>query len=176
REPIMSKYNRKQKKAKDDEFVSFWAKTFTTLEPYFRAIGIALLTACVIVAAVWAFTNWREHKSQSAAELFGRAVKIYDADLLVGDAKAEPKTDEENPIPKFKTEKERVDATLAELDKLDKQYGGSDVARQALVFRAGVFFDQAKYDDASTNYQKYLKGDSKDAAVTALAREGAGLC
>ncbi len=172
----MSKYNRKQKKPKEDEFVSFWAKAFQTLEPYFRAIGIVLLTACAIVGAVWGFTNWREHKSQNAAELFGRAVKIYDADLLGADLKVDVKTDEENPIPKFKTEKERADATFAELDKLDKQYGSSEVAHQALIFRGGVYFDQGKYDDASAQYQKFLKSDSKDAAVTALAREGAGLC
>jgi tetratricopeptide (TPR) repeat protein len=171
----MSKYNRKQKAPKEDEFVSFWAKAFKTLEPYFRAIGISLASACAVTFAVWGLTSWREHKAQNAAELFGRAVKIYDADLLVGDA---PKTEEteENPIPRYKTEKERVDATMEQLDKLDKEFGSSPVAKNALVFRAGVLYDQGKYDDAAKLYEKFLKEGSSDAAVTALGREGLGLC
>lgn len=168
----MSKYNRKQRSTEQDEFVSFWAKTYEKLAPYARAIAITVGVAVALWFAAWGFTAWREGKAEAAAELFGRAVRIYDAELL-GDAPP-PKVDEENPIPRFKTTKERADATLAELDKLDKGYGGTRVAQNALVFRAGVKYDLGEYDEAARLYQQYLDG-AKDGALALVAREGLAL-
>lgn len=170
----MSKYNRKQRTPKEDEFVSFWHKAYQKIEPYLSRLGVVLITACVIVGVVWAYTGWHEKKQQNAAEVFGRAVKIYDAELLTGD-QPPPKSDEENPVPRFKTAKERSDAALAELDKLDKDFAGTGVAQQAAVFRAGVFYDQGRFDDAANAYAKLLKGGVQDPAVEAVVREGAGL-
>ena len=170
----MSKYNRKQKAPKEDEFVSFWGKVFQAVEPYLRAIGITAATALVLVFIVWGVTSWSESKAQKAAEQFGRAVKVYDADLLTDDTK--PKVDDDNPIPRFKTEKERADAALAELDKLDKDFGSSDVAKNAQLVRAGILYDQGRFDDAAKAYDSALKNAPKDGAVAAVAREGAGLC
>jgi predicted negative regulator of RcsB-dependent stress response len=115
-----------------------------------------------------------DHRAQAAAEQFGKAVKIYDADLIT-DVAPETK-DEANPTPRFKTAKERADAALAELDKLDKDWGSTDVAKESALFRAGVLYDQQRWDDASAAYEKYLKRAPKDAATTAIAREGQGLC
>ena len=170
----MSKYNRKHKKASDDEFVDFWTKLGKQLQPYARAIAITIGTAVVVWFIAYAFMSFFEHKAQVAAEQFGKAVKIYDADLL-GDEPA-PKTDDENPIPRFKTDKERADASLAALDVLDKKWGGSDVARDALVFRAGIYYDLGRYDDAIATYGKFLKKvGGEDASLSAMAKEGIGL-
>ncbi len=171
----MSKYTRKQKNQAQDEFVGFWQKFFEKAAPYARAIGVTAVTALAIVFIVWGLSSWVEHRAENAAEQFGRAVKIYDADLLTGDAAPE-KTDEENPIPRFKTEKERADAALAALDELDKKWGSTDVSKNALLFRAGIQYDQGKYDDAAKNYKDAAERAAKDPSLRALAREGQGLC
>lgn len=170
----MSKYNRKQKKP-SDEFVGFWEKVYNAAAPYARAIGIVLGTTMAIVFVVWGLSNYFEHRTESAAEAFGRAVKIYDAELLAGDAQPE-KTDEENPIPRFKTQKERADAALAELDALEKKWGSTDAAKNALLFRAGIHFDQGRYDEAAKLYQQASDRAAKDPQLQAVAREGIGLC
>jgi tetratricopeptide (TPR) repeat protein len=174
----MSKYNRKQKDTAQgqDEFVSFWAKAFQKVEPYLRFIGFTMIGTLVVLFGFWAVTSWMEGRSQNAAEMFGRAVKVYEADLYTGDTPPKPPEGEANPIPRFKTEKERGDATLMELDKLDKTYGSTDVARQALLFRAGVLFDMGRYDDAYNAYEKLLAARPKSPAVQVLAKEGAALC
>ena len=168
----MSKYNRKQKKSAD-EFVGFWQKVYEVAAPYARAIGIVLGTTLAIVFVVWGLSTYFEHRSESAAEQFGRAVKIYDAELLTAEA---PKTDEENPIPRFKTEKERADAALAELDALDKKWGSTDVARSAPLFRAGIQYDLGKFDEAARLYQQASERAAGDVQLQAVAREGVGLC
>lgn len=169
----MSKYTRKQKVAPEDEFVSFWDKLFKKAEPYARAMGISAITAAALIAAVWGATSYSEHKQQTATEDFGRAVRIYDAELLTGDEA--PKTDEDNPVPRFKTEKERAEATLKELDSFDGKHGSSGTAREARLFRAGVYFDMGRIDDAAAAYSKFL-ADGQPSPLTSVAREGLGLC
>jgi hypothetical protein len=169
----MSKYTRKQNQNKQqDEFVGFWDKLFTKAAPYANAIGIMTLTAIVIVGAVWGVTYYLEHKSQAATEAFGRAVKIYEADLVTDENPV--KSEEENPTPRFKTDKERAAATLAELDTFDKKFGRSATAREARLFRAGVLFDQGRFDDAGKLYGE-LVDDKGAAPMTLLAKEGLGL-
>jgi tetratricopeptide (TPR) repeat protein len=171
----MSKYTRKKNRgnAPQDEFVSFWDKLFAKAAPYANAIGITALTAMGIIVAVWAVTWFLERKSQGATEAFGRAVKIYEAELITDD-KAPPASDDENPVPRFKTDKERAQATLAQLDELDKKYGRAATAREAELFRAGVLFDQGRFDDARAAYGKIV--DEKLATpLGLLAREGLGL-
>jgi predicted negative regulator of RcsB-dependent stress response len=168
----MSKYTRKQKQAPQDEFLGFWDKLFKTLEPYAMAIGITAATAGVVIAIVWGVMSWMEKKTQAATEAFGRAVRIYEAELQTGDEPA--KTDEENPVPRFKTEKERADATLQALDEFDKKFGHSATEAEATLFRAGVYFDQGRVDDAAAAYEKFLKGAHPSPLVPA-AKEGLGL-
>jgi hypothetical protein len=169
----MSKYTRKQRTAPRDEFVGFWEKLFIKAEPYARPIGITALTAAVLIGLVWGVTNWLEHKSQAATEAFGRVVRIYDAELITGDEP--PKSDEENPIPRFKSEKERADATLKELDEFEHKYPSSPTMKEARLFRAGVYYDLGRTDDAATAYEKFL-ADAKPSPLRLLAREGLGLC
>jgi predicted negative regulator of RcsB-dependent stress response len=169
----MSKYTRKQSQAKpQDEFVGFWDKLFHKAAPYANAIGITALTAVVLIGAVWGVTAYLEHKSQAATEAFGRAVKIYEADLSSDESPV--KSDEENPIPRFKTAKERADATLAELDGFDQKYGHSSTAREAQLFRAGVLFDQGRLDEAGRIYT-HLVSEAGVPPLSVLAKEGLGL-
>jgi tetratricopeptide (TPR) repeat protein len=172
----MSKYNRKQR-GKQDEFVSFWHKAYQVAEPYLTKASIAILTAIVVLLVVWGVTSFYERKAQAAAEAFGRAVKVYDAELITdANPLKTPEPGEEAPTPRFKTEKERADAALAELDKLDKEHSGSKVARDALLFRAGVLYDLGRFDDAQAAYQKLLGKLGNDPSLAAVAREGSGLC
>jgi predicted negative regulator of RcsB-dependent stress response len=167
----MSKYTRKQRPT-EDEFIGFWHKAYTKAEPYARAIAITIGSALVVFFAVWGTSTWLEHKAQMATEAFGRAVRIYDADLITDEAPA--KTDEENPLPRFKTEKERAEATLAELDQFDKKFHSSQAAKEAQLLRAGVLYDLHRYDDAATLYGNFLREPHAN-ALTAIAREGLGL-
>jgi len=168
----MSKYTRKQRQAPQDEFVGFWDKVFKKAEPYARAIGITAVTAGVLIALVWGVMSWMEKKSQAATEAFGHAVRVYEAELQTSEAP--PPTDEENAVPRYKTEKERADATLKELDEFDKKYGRSSTADEATLFRAGVYFDMGRLDEAATSYEKFIKS-AHPSPLLSTAKEGLGL-
>jgi predicted negative regulator of RcsB-dependent stress response len=172
----MSKYTRKQRVAPQDEFVGFWDKVFHVVEPYLRTIGVSILTAAVLIGVVWGVTGWLESRAQAATEQLGHIVRTYQAELLVGDEQPQAKsTDEDNPIPRFKTAEERGQSVLKQLDELDQKHRGSAASKEGKLFRAGVLFDLGRVDEAATAYDNFLV-ESKHSPMVTLAREGLGLC
>jgi len=168
----MSKYNRKQKTAKvDDEFVSFWARAFKKVEPYLQRIGLVVIAGVVAWVGIFIASNYFSHGREKAAESFAKAVRIYSADLLTADSPPPATPDE---TPRFKTTKERAEATIKELDLLDKEHPGK-LGQGAKLFRAGVLYDQAQLDEAAKLFAE-VEAASSDTPVRALAAEGAGLC
>lgn len=178
---MANKYTRKGRERGDapteqtpvnDEFISLSARIWNAAQPYMRQIGYAAAATGVVLGIAWGVSGWMNGARQEATEQFGRVVRMYEADTLGADEKAKP----EDEVPRFKTAKERADATLAELDKLDKAHGSSAVAKKARSLRAGILFDQGKFAEAADLWRKVA--DESDAAdpVKVLARESVGLC
>lgn len=169
REP-MSKYNRKKVSAavaNTDEFVSFWQQAFERVRPFARGIAWVLIGFVAVVAIVSVGTSWMERRAEGATEAFGRALRLYEAEL-VGDPTA-PKDKPDDSVPRYKTAKERAEATLAELDKLPPA-----AAKNARLFRAGVLYDLERYDEARAAYAAAAEGAPPE--IAAVAREGIALC
>ena len=124
----------------------------------------------MITFAVWGLSSC-EHNSENAAEVFGRAVGSTTPISSTDDAAGQG--DDENQVPRFKTEKERVDATLAELDKLRQGVRLVDVRDSALMFRAGIKFDHGQLRRRRALYKKFLKGDVR---ALAAARAKGSAC
>jgi tetratricopeptide (TPR) repeat protein len=171
----MSKYTRKKKTNEpQDEFVGFWDKLFHAIEPYLRTIGVSLLTAAVLIGVVWGVTSYLDSRAQAATEALTHTVRTYEAELITTDEP--PKSDDENPVPRFKTAEERAKNVLAQLDELDAKHKGSAASREGQLFRASVLFDMGRVDEAAAAYEKFL-GEAKDSSpMLTVAREGLGLC
>jgi tetratricopeptide (TPR) repeat protein len=175
----MSKYTRKKNKPTGgrDEFVSFWQRAYEQLVPYGRPIGITIATAVVVWFVGYQVLIRRESRREDVSEGFSRAVHIYEGELLTDATPAKPvSTDEENPVPRFKTAGERANATLSEIDQLKKSYSGTKVVEQLEVFSAGVLFDLGRYDEAAKLYDSYLSSTDRSSVVGILAQESRGLC
>jgi predicted negative regulator of RcsB-dependent stress response len=171
----MSKYNRKKENpalATTDEFVGFWQKAFERVRPFARAIGWSLAGFVVVVGVFAAFQTWSERRAEGATEAFGRAVRIYENDLageLPKPGEKPEASEHADDLPKYKTAKERAEATLSELGKLPPA-----AAKNAKLFRAGVLYDLERYDEARQAYAEAARGAAPE--VGAIAREGEALC
>ena len=193
---MANKYTRKGKEKPvlppEDEFVSFWEHAFKAVEPHLRniAIGTGVLVGTLVVA--WIVLYFVRGSREDATAMFARATRIHDAELLPADdkdkdkkpdAKAEAKpevkddkkSDDEETVPRFKTSKERAEATLAALDKLEKSHGSANVTAQAKLFRAGVLYELARFDEAKKIAEAFAGGAAKGNPLVPLAREDAGL-
>lgn len=172
----MSKYTRKKDKIEDkDEFVSFWEKAFIAAAPYARAIGVSGVVAVIIVAAAWGGVAWSQGRTESSTEAIGKALKAYGAEVTTGDIESKPdpkeKPDPSAP-PKYKTDKERLEATLAEAKAVQKDHSGAPRDEAALL-EAAVLFDLGKVDEAIVIYQQVA--DKQSGALQQLAHESWGL-
>jgi tetratricopeptide (TPR) repeat protein len=170
----MSKYNRKKDNtaaATPDEFIGFWQQAFERMRPFARAIGWSLIGFVIVAGAGFLVQGWMERRAEASTEAFGHAVRVFEADLSGEAPKVslgeEPK--ENDDIPRYKTVKERDEATLAELDKLPPA-----AAKNARLFRAGVLWDLERYDDARAAYAAAAEGAAPEVAV--VAHEGVALC
>jgi tetratricopeptide (TPR) repeat protein len=167
----MSKYNRKKDSspaAQTDEFVSFWQQAFEHARPYARGIGWVLIGFVVVVAGVAVGSDVFEHRAEGSTEAYGRVVRTYEAELITDDAAKE--TDKTtDPVTRYKTVKERAEAVLADIDKLDGM-----AKKNARLLRAGVLFDLERYEEARS---AYVAADSDTTPLMgASAREGVALC
>lgn len=155
----------------NDQFLSIGQRVMNLLTPHAGRLALLGAFAIVVWIAAWGFAQFAAGRREAASEVLGQALRIYQAELL-GDKDSAPAADE---TPRFKTAKERADAALAELDRLDREYGGSDAARRGLLLRGAILFDQQRYDDAEARYRKFLAQAGKDEALSATAREGIAL-
>lgn len=177
---MANKYTRKSKTQipQRDEFVSFWQRAYDVISPYGRPIAIGGGALLVMLAAIWTTDRFFVVRKQNATEMLGRVLRVYQAELLAEETKpeeAKPKDAKDADVPRFKTAKERAEAALAEIDKLNKEAGSASAAESAQLVRAGALFDLGRYADAEAAYRSFLDQVSKNDKLALVAREGIGL-
>ena len=168
--PLMSKYTRKKPEVQEkDEFVSFWEKAFTAAAPYARAVGVSGAVAVLILAVAWGGVAWSQHRTETSTEALGKALKGYGAEVTTGDVETKP---DPNGPPKFKTDKDRLEAALAEAKRVQKDHGGA-IGDEAALIEAAALVDLGKLEEAVALYQKVA--DRQTGALGQLAHEAWGV-
>jgi hypothetical protein len=152
--------------------LGFWERLGEQLSPHKFKI-FALVGALAVVLIGVSIYGWLDRRRESAATAeFQTVMETRNARISTGDEPPIPGEDPEAKV--FKTAQERATATLAALEKIEKEYGSSDVAKQARLVKAGVLFDLGRYDDAATAYRGVAQSPPPG-ALKFVAREGLGL-
>ncbi len=154
--------------------LDFWGRLAKQLHPY-RGRLLALFAAAAVLLiglSVWSWLDRRREEGATAG--FQEAIRAESGRVQIADLPEEFKMPGEDPsLPKYKTADERSTATLTALDKLEKEFGTSDVAKRARLLKAGVLFDLGRYDDAANAYNQVISVAS--GALKFVAREGLAL-
>jgi tetratricopeptide (TPR) repeat protein len=134
-----------------------------------RALVIGLTALATVIAGSVILSQVSESRAAHASEALERVRKINAAELLQPGAKADNKSEG---IPRFATEKERLEGALA---ALDAHFGSSHgpLYAEAMLIRGGLLLDLGRADDAAAVYEKLLGGKLEKNLVFA-AREGLG--
>ena len=155
-----------------DQFVGFWQVAsqrigrFAAANAKVLVIGTSALAT--VVAGSVVLSTISEGKAERASAALDRVQNIARAELLVPGAPP-PSTD---PIPRFATEKERLEGALKELDAHFGS-GRAPLGAEAGLLRGGLLLDLGRLDEAQAVYEKLL-GDKLDGRLRFLAREGLG--
>jgi tetratricopeptide (TPR) repeat protein len=164
------KSQRQEQTAPVEQFQTLTSRLFTAARPYATKIAAVTAGVLLVVIALSIRSWWIGRRDTRATSAFGKAVDVIRSPVVKEEAPDyKPDPDE----PHYKTPGDRSQAALAELDRLEKDYGGSGVAKQANLVRAGILFDLARYDDSIAAYKKFLaSGPTGERAY--VAREGLG--
>jgi tetratricopeptide (TPR) repeat protein len=171
---VVAKKLTKKALKQPDQFVGFWqiagerVGRFVAANRRVLVIGISALVTVVVGILVTSVVH--EQRAGKASIALDQAGRIAVTELSSPAApKNEPKDDS---IPKFGTEKERLEGALKELDG---QFGSGHgpLAQEAGLLRGSLLLGLDRADDAQAVYEKLL-ADKLDRRLRFLAREGLG--
>jgi len=159
---------------KPDEFVSFWTHLGTKISENRRKVIAMVVTAAVVVAASWGVMGYQASQAAKATAAFARIERLATAELLPEkvDAKAPAAKAEEDQVPRFKTEKERLEAAIKEADAFVAAFGRDGLGRKALLGKAGRLLAVGQPGEAATIYETLAAGET-DPSLRAVEQEGA---
>jgi tetratricopeptide (TPR) repeat protein len=159
---------------KPDEFVSFWTRFGQKIAEHRRKVIVLLVTVALIVGAAWGVTWYRAEQAAKATAALARIERVATAELLPekADDKAKPASPEEAQVPRFKTEKERLEAAIKEADAFVAAFGSEGLGRKALLGKAGRLLALGQPAEAARLYETLAAGET-DPNLRAVEQEGA---
>ena len=154
-----------------DQFVGFWQLASARVGRFAAKnakVLVVSISALATVAVGMVVMSWvAEGRAARASAALERVQQIAAAELAP--AGSPVKTDN---IPRYPTEKERLEGALAALDGHFKSTRGT-LGDEAALVRGGLLLDLGRADEAQSTYQKLLEG-RLDARLRFLAHEGLG--
>jgi tetratricopeptide (TPR) repeat protein len=155
-----------------DHFVSFWGRAGTWLAER-RRLALAVLAGAVILVFVgWGLQGLGKARAERASRAFARIQRVAVVPLVPasGETPAEPAATPDPDLPRVKTERERMEATLKETDRFLAEHGGSPLRDQALLLKARQLVGLGRATEAVPIYSELV--GSLDRRLQFLALEG----
>jgi len=154
-----------------DQFVSFWTRAWADIEATVKArrkpVLIGLGVAAGLVTAALIVGELQERSAVRSSQGLARVEKIATADLSAdGTAK-------DDGVAHYKTDKERSEAALKEVDALLAADKHGPLRAEALLQKAGLLMDLDRADEAMPIYTELLSSDLPK-NLRFLAQEGLG--
>jgi len=165
-----------------DEFVSFWTHLGAKVARHRVKVIATVASAAVALAAGWGAVAYRNAQAAKATVAFARIDSIASAELLPekapDNAKAakqeqqdkQEKVDEDH-VPRFKTEQERLEAAIKEADAFVAAFGSEGLGRRALFGKASRLLALGKAADAVAIYST-LAASEANPELRAMEQEG----
>jgi tetratricopeptide (TPR) repeat protein len=168
--------NRKELK-QPDQFVSFWTRFSTQLGALLAArkkpvlIGVGALAG--IVTATLIYGEIREHAAIRSSQALAHVEKTATAELTPEGGAPKDPTAKSDDLPHFKSDKERLEAALKEVNAFLSAEPLSPLRREGLLHKAGFLLDLQRPDEAIPIYADLL-GSRLEKNLRFLAQEGLG--
>ena len=160
---------------KPDEFVSFWTQLGSKISAHRGKVITTGALVVVVGGGTWGSMAWKQHLATQETETFSRIEKTALAPLLPekGEEAKEAKPDEDEG-PRFKTDQERLQATVAQADAFVAAHGSSGLGRRALLIKANALLRLGKGADAAGAFQQLSQGEL-DKGMRLVEQDGLAL-
>jgi len=167
----VSKNISKKELKQPDQFVSFWtrfsAKAGQFLNERRKPVLIGIGGLAGVVTATVIYGELHERSAMQASQALSHVERVATADLIPADGTA-PK---EDGLPHFKTDKERLEGALKEVDAFMTANPRNPLRREAELQKAGLLLDLQRPEEAIPLYTEIL-ASRLDKHLRFLAQEG----
>jgi tetratricopeptide (TPR) repeat protein len=151
-----------------EQFQTLTSRLFTGLRPHLGKIAAVTGGVVLVVGAMSIWSWYKARRDARATTAFGKVVDVIRSPVV----KEEPPDYKPDPDePHFKSQEDKNQAALAEMERLEKDYGSSDVAKEAALVKAGILYDMGRWDEAIAAYKKFL-ASSPTGEPAYVAKEG----
>jgi tetratricopeptide (TPR) repeat protein len=168
---VATKKLSKKELKQPDQFVGFWQIASARLGRFAaknaKVLVVSISALATVAVGMVVLSTVAEGRAARASAALEHVQQIAGADLAP--AGSPLKTDN---IPRYPTEKERLEGALAALDGHFKSPRGP-LADEAALVRGGLLLDLGRADEAQAIYEKLLAG-RLDPRLRFLAHEGLG--
>jgi tetratricopeptide (TPR) repeat protein len=129
------------------------------------------VAVAAVIGGTWGYVAWKESRAEGETRAFARVNDIASAQVIEPD-KAKPGAEKPaEGVTTFKSETERVEATLREADAFLSAHGTAGLGRRVLLMKASRLLALGKTDEARATYQQFLAGEA-EAGMRLIAQEG----
>jgi outer membrane protein assembly factor BamD (BamD/ComL family) len=146
----MSPHRITKKEIKEDKFVTYTLKLNEWIREHLNHVLIAAGGAVVVAVIVFFIFSSKAKKERNAAELLGKA----GIELQTGD----------------------LGAATGDLQKVINQFGNTESSGRATFLLASAYFYARDYNQAQSNFEKYLDKFKNDPLTRAAAQAGIADC
>jgi tetratricopeptide (TPR) repeat protein len=167
--------DRKQLK-QPDEFVSFWTHLGSHIAAHKRKVIAIFVLAVVVGGGTWGGTVWKRQQATRETEAFARIEKTALAPLLPAEKgeETQPAEPAEDDGPRFKTDQERLQATIKEADQFVAAHGSAGLGLRASLIRANALLRLGKGAEAAAAFQQLLQSEG-DKGMRLIEQDGLAL-
>jgi tetratricopeptide (TPR) repeat protein len=153
-----------KKQIKEDEFVTWFAKTEAAIESHSDQVKVALIVVLVLAVGAGALTYFRSQRDQGAAEAMRVAEETFRAPLT-SDASAAAATG-----PKFASAEEKYRQALTQFESVDRSYGSHRLGERARYYAALCRIQLGQLDEAEAALKTLASDRGGSALEPDLAR------
>ncbi len=161
-------------KIKENEFAHTVARTRDILNQRPKETAMLAAAALAVALVVGGFFAWRASQDAKATTLLASALAVAEAPVVTPPPPAPGSAPPVQPAGSFRTDRERIEASLPLLQKAADAYPNSDAGITARYRLAASLAELGRYPEAEQRYQEVVQKAGGKSIYRYTARLGAG--
>jgi tetratricopeptide (TPR) repeat protein len=161
-------------KLKENDFAQTVARTRDMLNERPRETATVAIAALVVALAVGGYFAWRASQDAKATGVLATALAVVEAPIVTPSPPAPGSPPPVQPPGSFRTERERLDASVPLLQRAADAYPNSDAGITARYRLAAALAELGRYPEAAQRYQEVVQKTGAKNIYHYTARLGVG--
>jgi TolA-binding protein len=161
-------------KLKENEFAQTVARTRDIVNSRPREIAFIAIGALVVAVGIGGFFAWKASRDGKATTLLAQALAVAEAPVVTPPPPAPGSAPPIQPPGSFRTERERLEASLPPLQRAADAYPNSDAGITARFRLAATLAELGRYAEAEQRYQEVVQKTGAKNIYHYTARLGVG--